>query len=392
MTKIKATQDRQYINLVREDRPNETLRYDFAKKIMEKQYQKDGKWFEVTQQYRFFSGVSLDDIDFGDDIKKKKLFELAKNKLCNFYSSISTFITKLDLFENYEGYVSQGIDVDFHFYTHWHGDIRISGVTCRYGDWPKHVMNFVKKYDITLTKSMQEKIIGDEQSAFFENLCNAIDDNDYLQDIEKSDFFITLFRYRSICDNLKSLVKDYNYNVKSLIGYLCGYLNPYENVAYDDGLELLVDYNRMAAAIGRHTKKYPKYLKSMHDIIEGNFNAFKKEYDEVAFKNIIETKRHLEFEKDGFLMMLPEVPNDIIQEGTEMNHCVGSYVDRIIDGKTFILFLRKKKEKDRSLVTVEVRAGEITQAKRACNQEILEEERKFIESFAKKKELEITFA
>ena len=169
--------------------------------------------------------------------------------------------------------------------------------------------------------------------------------------------------------------------------YIVNYLNVFENIDINDALELLSDYYRMAKDIGRDVKKYPKYLRSMHDIISANYDAYKREYDEELFQKTI--NKELEFEGKDFCVMVPVNPKQIISEGTDLNHCVGSYVDKVIKRETYIMFLRNTKTKDKSLVTLEYQDQKITQAKGSYNRRIDEDETKFLNKYCEKKKIEL---
>jgi hypothetical protein len=54
------------------------------------------------------------------------------------------------------------------------------------------------------------------------------------------------------------------------------------------------------------------------------------------------------------IMKPPESSEDIILEGSILHHCVGGYVERHAEGKTNILFIRKKTAPDTPFFTVEV--------------------------------------
>lgn len=68
----------------------------------------------------------------------------------------------------------------------------------------------------------------------------------------------------------------------------------------------------------------------------------------------IEFRKTLEFEDKDYLIRLPVDKNEIIKEGMELHHCVGSYAERHETGDTTILFLRKKSEPDKPFYTIEV--------------------------------------
>lgn len=63
---------------------------------------------------------------------------------------------------------------------------------------------------------------------------------------------------------------------------------------------------------------------------------------------------------------------------------LASYIDRVIDGKCDILFLRKRNNPEESLVTIEVVNGKIVQARRRFNDFVTEEDQKAIDYFNKK--------
>lgn len=71
----------------------------------------------------------------------------------------------------------------------------------------------------------------------------------------------------------------------------------------------------------------------------------------------IEFRKTLEFEDKDYLIRLPVDKNEIVKEGMELHHCVGSYAERYETGDTTIMFLRKKSEPDKPFYTIEVEIG-----------------------------------
>ena len=53
---------------------------------------------------------------------------------------------------------------------------------------------------------------------------------------------------------------------------------------------------------------------------------------------------------------------EIVREGNTLKHCVGGYAGRHMEGKTTILFLRKRIEPDKPLVTIEMHGNMLQQA------------------------------
>ena len=93
------------------------------------------------------------------------------------------------------------------------------------------------------------------------------------------------------------------------------------------------------------------------------------------------------WEKDEYCVVTPKKCDDIKNEGTELNHCVGSYIDSVLQGRTQIVFMRSSDNPEQSLVTLEIRSRSIQQARGYSNREVSEEEAKWLEGYAKAKNL-----
>ena len=59
-------------------------------------------------------------------------------------------------------------------------------------------------------------------------------------------------------------------------------------------------------------------------------------------------------EDDEFVITPPLNAADLVSEGSNLHHCVGSYVSAVAEGRTNIFFLRKKEEPNTSFYTIEV--------------------------------------
>jgi hypothetical protein len=70
-------------------------------------------------------------------------------------------------------------------------------------------------------------------------------------------------------------------------------------------------------------------------------------------------RRRMLEKKYGFVLgelrvVIPVSSAEIVQEGKTLHHCVGGYAARHIEGKTTILFIRKRRTPGRSFLTVEL--------------------------------------
>lgn len=63
----------------------------------------------------------------------------------------------------------------------------------------------------------------------------------------------------------------------------------------------------------------------------------------------------------GLFVRIAESPDELIEEGKALHHCVGTYVDRVAKGLTTILFIRKEEAPDVPFYTMEFKEGRVTQ-------------------------------
>lgn len=144
----------------------------------------------------------------------------------------------------------------------------------------------------------------------------------------------------------------------------------------------LKDYIYMATTNRSIPTLYSSYLKLTHDIAARNFNIQVTEEDEKIFKS-----RYKDFTGvaiGDYCVISPKNSEDVKNEGNALNHCVASYIKRIIDDKCIILFLRLRKKMDKSLVTLEIEGNRVIQARGMSNRNITNDERKALIEFCKK--------
>lgn len=73
-----------------------------------------------------------------------------------------------------------------------------------------------------------------------------------------------------------------------------------------------------------------------------------------------EVKEKYEFAAEGYRMIMPENPVEIVREGYALHHCAGSserYFNRIENRETFIGFLRREQEPGIPFYTIEFEPG-----------------------------------
>lgn len=150
-----------------------------------------------------------------------------------------------------------------------------------------------------------------------------------------------------------------------------------------DFMHTLGDYLHMCDDLHVAPILYSSYLKQTHDIMSRNHKIQVSAEQAKKF-----TENYTEFQpyKDNdYSVIAPETPADLQKEGDNLNHCVASYIKRVVDKECLILFLRKTIAPLESLVTMEIRNKAIVQAKGQHNRHITDAERNAIIKFAKKR-------
>lgn len=125
--------------------------------------------------------------------------------------------------------------------------------------------------------------------------------------------------------------------------------------------QLLVDAWDMAEKLGYDLEQYrfPPKLREFHDkLTELNrqrkmLEEEKKRAEEIP---LWEEQYHrlspLCWEKDGLLIRPARSWRELVDEGAKLDHCVGSYADRVKTGQTHIFFIRKAKDPDTPYYTL----------------------------------------
>jgi len=158
------------------------------------------------------------------------------------------------------------------------------------------------------------------------------------------------------------------------------------NGTLHESINLLRDYAKMCGDMNaRRFDRYPKCLKMSHDIAQRNYKVKRSEIRASKYERIAKEELcKLEWVGGDYSVIAPANLNSIVEEGANLNHCVASYVDRVLDRKTTIMFLRKTSELEKSLVTLEVIEGKVTQARGQNNRGPTDEEQKIIGQYADK--------
>lgn len=151
----------------------------------------------------------------------------------------------------------------------------------------------------------------------------------------------------------------------------------------------LRDYLDMCASMEIKPTLYSSYLKQTHDITSRNYEVKLTEEQAEMFENAYRDFKPFVTEDKTYSIIRPKNADDVKHEGSALNHCVASYISRILKRNCLIVFLRKTKDTDKPLVTIEVENNAIVQARGASNRSITENEYEAICEYAKKNKLKV---
>lgn len=361
---MKVYKDKQYLVFDFEDGRN--VKYDFAKK------QAIGiKGKPVESLNKQLKGLTIDEIfDCCVDKQYMKFLRYVKREGTRNAENIGTILNKVPYYSKYEQIFSAGFE----------DIINMGYFSYNINDIPKSLIKAAKKHNIKISNNLLTfwKVNPNAYTLAYQLEYLSLNDFDLYNIITK-----VSYRYNNEGNSyFNILIDNYGYNAKSLLLYL-DHLKTFE--AIDDLgylIKELYDYVNMMDFISKKFDKYPRNFLTTHKIACRNYNRLKKEFHEDSFKKRI--NKDYEYQYKDYIFIYPNCTQDIKDEATQQNNCVASYIDKVIEGQCHILFLRKKDNPDKSLVTIEVRNNKIVQARRKFNDPATQEDQEAINAWNKK--------
>lgn len=325
------------------------------------------------------SGFTLNELfDCCDDEKYAKFLRFVKREESDYHPiyNIGTILNRIPRYSNYEQLFSAGID-----------EILDSRNKFRYtiNQIPKALIKLCKNREIKLSNSILEyyKKNPDAHLIAYKLEYMSLTDEDIYKiwSTDSYDYDYDTFK-RHNWSYFNKLIEEYGYTAKPLLLYI-DQLKTFEALGdISFVIKELYDYANMMKTISPKFDKYPRHFLTTHQIACRNYSRMRKEFPEELFKKRINKQYECSF--GDYIFIYPDSTQDIKDEAASQNNCVASYIDKVIDGKCHILFLRKKNKPDESLVTIEVRNNHIVQARRRFNDDVTVEDQKAIDAFNKK--------
>lgn len=123
-----------------------------------------------------------------------------------------------------------------------------------------------------------------------------------------------------------------------------------QNANNRTGFEMFLDYHSFCAENGITDLTFPRSLSQAHDRMSG----MKEFQNNKSFSVTLEKYKSLEWTDGELCIRLPRTPNELIDEGNTLRHCVGTYVNQHSEGNSVIFFVRHYRRPERSYYTLNI--------------------------------------
>lgn len=146
---------------------------------------------------------------------------------------------------------------------------------------------------------------------------------------------------------------------------------------------LWADYlDQQQRLYGEVRDKYSEALASDEKVTSYRVQLLDKEIDKEKFDKAVEKLSTYEYVGSRYRIIAPKSNDDLVEEGRQMSHCVGTYGNRVANGECMIFFMRSNSSPTKSLVTIEVRRdGSLGQVRARFNRKPASEHMAFVEQW-----------
>lgn len=135
-------------------------------------------------------------------------------------------------------------------------------------------------------------------------------------------------------------------------------------------IKYLADYISYCRDIDKKPVKTASFTREFVETYQA-WSILKTEIDKKKIvNNYARRAKFWDFSYGDFIVKIPTCGEDLVKEGQRMHHCVGNYVNKIVDGSTYICFIRHKDNPDKQYITCQVNpnTGKIGQYYLACDE------------------------
>lgn len=135
---------------------------------------------------------------------------------------------------------------------------------------------------------------------------------------------------------------------------LCKVSNYSVTYMYCDYYTMFKDMYPNTEPVSIFDVKDTEQIYTLHNSLVDIYKVNKDKIVLEKYLKVKETFPKYEFSDENFTIFYPKTVEDIAIEGSNLHHCVGSYINKINSERNIILFLRKNGELDKSFVTVDI--------------------------------------
>lgn len=240
-----------------------------------------------------------------------------------------------------------------------------------------NIYNSLNLYEALNVSPKMLKHIKDDRILSYETFVNRTKDDFYTKKFKEKDHNLWLkVCMLSIEDkSIKKIIKileDENKNICSFFVNLLKNDSPERLInRYMDYLKFRVKANMYGAfnyplvmspsdIDFLHDRAYRDYMyqKDIEKLEKRKNREQKRKSMEEKFSNVVKSEDYLQFvdeEPNKKYSILPaNEPMDLINEGKNLSHCVGSYTSAMSNGKSYIYFLRKNEDLEEAFYTLEI--------------------------------------
>lgn len=262
---------------------------------------------------------------------------------------------------------------------------------------PKNLMKLSKKTMDFIRNHFSERERSEQMEKFYDmeqnpkigpnNVHMIIDFFDTLEKIENKYFInwssgLNFNLHARELHLIGEIVNKFDCKVKNLIERSIRAIFQY-NISPSNYFMIILDYYNLCEQLKIDLeRKIPANVIALHDQYSLMVEDIENEKVKSKFREKTELNKNMLIllpEDEQYTIIVPEKTSDLIAEGTYLNHCVGSYVNRVADGSSKIFFLRKKDFPETPYVTIELtRENLLYQAKGFSNSRPCKEDMNYI--------------
>lgn len=211
----------------------------------------------------------------------------------------------------------------------------------------------------------QKDLSSIDNETFKKLICFGAEAQYYEKYFAETPCFGAFVEIKNIWD-LKTAIAniDFLLNCSKKMNVRCSF-NPY--------VRTFRDFCCMVEDLSLQNEIKPKFstieeMTAAHDMITEVLNAHKGEVEDARWERLLPKWEKWKYEDENFIVIVPAKPEELATEGIQLHHCVKSYIPRVLQELTNILFIRQKENPNIPFFTVEVsNKGFIEQIHGLCN-------------------------